>query len=324
MKFTQEEDIQYLLVQQQRYKKLIKSYQVNDLSNAYNQLKQTNEKLDNTIKQQALEIKDLRKQVDDSELKFKKLKTENEKLRKTVHASETSNNTNIHQQLHDIIIEELHRHLLLIYHLSHVSMTLEQFFSSKEVFDDMDNQTTGKFPALQGPSNDPIEGKEISQRHLLTALQQHVKEAKDEEHAKQKIDEIKSDQSPKKFYFKDLQSYQSAYILPEKKQKEETSNPNSIFQQNTKSIQKIKKNQLQKASSLGSESIESVEQEDPSIKEEEIPLPESFTSTPIVPEESETATQEIVEETVDDNTQEAIPETKTFLQQLWHKIKRSD
>lgn len=327
MKYLQEKDIHYLLERQKRYKKLIKSYQVNDMSMEYNQLKKANEKLIVKINQQALDIEKLNNQLSAKETELKEILVDNKRLRNDVANNNPSTTNNITQQLHDMVSKELQRHLFLIYHLSDVLMILDQNFANREVLDIMDNFETNKTEKTQDSSNVTEESKEISQGQFLSVIQRSENEVKPEikENKVDKVAEIKPIQKPKHFYFKDLQSYQSAYILPEnnKKEIENDLKPNSIFHQKTKTIQKIKQNQLQKATSFDPRLVK---KEEPLIEEEKA-TEETVNYSSLVTDTVETApVEEIVEDTIkhDHIEKESVPETKSFLKQLWNKVKSFD
>ncbi|CQR48369.1 hypothetical protein BN1058_02737 [Paraliobacillus sp. PM-2] len=225
MRYEQEE-IQYLLLQQKRYKKLIKSYQRNDVSKEYTILKQKNEKL-------VSQISDLKKEIIALEEKMKNQKKENEhllkqnkqlqqKLEETKASDVVKETTDFLQSL---VADEISVHFLAIYHLYHHWISLNQQ-TTKEVYkmiesnpnhsDDMINKNNA-FPLLSKPADNEGSSNKPSQ--------------------------------PKPFHFKDLQSYKKAYILPEKK-KTITNHEHLLPQSKMKNIKERKEDQLNKSNHL--------------------------------------------------------------------------
>ncbi len=316
----------YLLEKQKRYKKLIKSYQINDISREYSQAKKVNENLTEKINQQTVVIEKLNNQLTNKENELQEIIAENKRLRNEFTNNSSSTTNNIIQQLQDTVTKELQRHLFLIYHLSDVLMMLDQNAANKEVFDIMDNFNTNKTEESQNPSNVAGESKEVSQGQFLSVIQRSENEVKPEikENPVEKTAEIEPIQKPKQFYFKDLQSYKSAYLLPENNLKDEENDlkQNSIFNQKMKTIQKIKQNQLQKATSFNPRLNK---EKEPLIKEK-IPTEEKVETSPLITDKVETVQEETIENTINNDPieKEVVPETETFLKKLWNKVKSLD
>lgn len=352
MKYSQGMDINYLLEKQKRYKKLIKSYQINDISREYNQVKKVNENLTEKINQQTIEIDQLNSQLTNLEIEIEEIIAENIRLRNEVANNNSSTTNNIIQQLQDTVTKELQRHLFLIYHLSDLLMILDQNAANKEVFDIMDNFEAGKTEESQNSSNVVGENKEISQGQFLSVIQRTDNEVKPEtkESPVAKTAEIEPIQKPKQFYFKDIQSYQSAYLLPENKSKdvENELKPVSIFNQKMKTIKKIKQNQLKKASSFNPRLIKKQE----ALIEDEQPTEETIETSPLITENVATVQEEVLvdkektvensplnsdnaepapeKETIEDRPnpdlieKEVVPEADSFFKKLWNKVKSFD
>ncbi|WP_112179552.1 MULTISPECIES: hypothetical protein [Paraliobacillus] len=326
MKYSQGMDMNYLLEKQKRYKKLIKSYQINDISREYSQAKKVNENLTEKINQQTVVIEKLNNQLTNKENELQEIIAENKRLRNEFTNNSSSTTNNIIQQLQDTVTKELQRHLFLIYHLSDVLMMLDQNAANKEVFDIMDNFNTNKTEESQNPSNVAGESKEVSQGQFLSVIQRSENEVKPEikENPVEKTAEIEPIQKPKQFYFKDLQSYKSAYLLPENNLKDEENDlkQNSIFNQKMKTIQKIKQNQLQKATSFNPRLNK---EKEPLIKEK-IPTEEKVETSPLITDKVETVQEETIENTINNDPieKEVVPETETFLKKLWNKVKSLD
>ncbi|WP_182200622.1 hypothetical protein [Paraliobacillus salinarum] len=214
-------EISYLLLQLKRYKKLIKSYQQNDVSEAYMKLKQTNDRLTSQILCLEEEIYSMEEKINKLKLENKELVKENKQLK------QNQTNAMTIDHLQDLLLKEMSAHVLSIYHLYNRWLSIESQ-SDKEVY---------KMSNLIPNQQDSITHK----ADFLTTIN----------HSRVNNTDSKVTPQPEPFHFKDLKSYQEAYMLPEKKQTNK--NPEPFHLQTTpKQIKKMITSQ-KKATTMSSE-----------------------------------------------------------------------
>ncbi|GAA5416428.1 hypothetical protein Pryu01_01463 [Paraliobacillus ryukyuensis] len=216
-------DIHYLLRQQKRYKKIIKSYQQNDLTKEYHALKQMKEKLTSTIMHLQQQNTLLTQQLTEKERKIAVLQKEKEHLQQQLNQP-TENDQGLNM-LQEIVTDEIHFHFMAIYYLYNHWVNLYQH-TSKEVLD-------------------------MTEANHIDAEKEQTHEKKTPLFLNKPNAQTKSlpAPKPKPFHFKDLQDYQQAYILPDK-QSENNLTEQSLFTVKTKQFKKIKANQFKKSNSL--------------------------------------------------------------------------
>ncbi|MFB1050266.1 hypothetical protein [Paraliobacillus sp. JSM ZJ581] len=221
-------DIQYLLLQQKHYKKLIKSYQRNDISKEYAVLKQKNDKLTSEICDLHGKILTLNEKINNQKIESNNLIKKNQRLQYELEKERELNTmTETTDFLQSFIVDEISIHFLAIYHLYNRWISLDQQ-TDKEVH----KVTESK---LNHTENN------INENNFLSTINKTT--------INKKISNSPS--HPKPFHFKDLKSYKKAYLLPEMNKMSSHHNQ-ALLQAKTKQIQKLKEKQSKQTESLDS------------------------------------------------------------------------
>lgn len=218
------EAIYNLLAQQKRYIKIIQSYQRNDLSEEYTMLRQQNDKLTDYLATSQKQVVELQNKIEEQQVFIQQVTEEKQRLEQELEQLKKQHkSSDTHDLLQMLTTEEIYFHFQAIYYLYNHWISLTQTVD-KEV--DELTETDEKMKR-QNEANT-----------LINSLNKHAEEKGST-----------SLKRPKTFHFKDLQVYNQAYILPQKKQTD-TNDELALFNAKTKLIKKIKENQFKKSSSL--------------------------------------------------------------------------
>ncbi|SEN86093.1 hypothetical protein SAMN04488134_102117 [Amphibacillus marinus] len=192
-------------MQQQRYERIIKSYQLNDLSDAYSSLQESYQ----SVVRQLNKYMDKQKQLEDTlamkEVELNTLKQQRSDLANPI----------------DTLVEEQLSNLF-IYHIETFEQLLELFVNSQQ-------HTLKEVDTTMSDDVQPDQAKQLGQGKVREAEQ------------------VTLNEEPKRFNFNDLKSYQSAYIVPDRKETQSNSlRSPQIYLDKKKVLMKLKEKQLQR------------------------------------------------------------------------------
>ncbi len=214
------------IAQQERYEKLIKSYQMNDLTKEYLALKQAYQLL-------LTEYETLKRENDSLTDQLRKKSIDLEQLQKSeiAHSKQIEAGLNLH------VIETLLFHIQAFEQLFDLLCQLDYEISLKEV--------------------DWAMSEENKSNHNETKPDVNLTNEKSSSEA----DPMNEQELPRRFNFKDLKSYQKAYILPEPKEdtQHQLKMP-QVYYDKKKVLMKLKEKQLQRL--LHSKLLQSVADSD--------------------------------------------------------------
>lgn len=273
------------ITQQKRYEKLIKSYQANDLSNEYVQLKEEKEAIKEKLTLQTAENIQLTEELDRKEKEL-------HQLHKVLDSEKLVRNEEIIMFLENFLVEELLQHLQSIDHLIEGISILEQQPSKKEVIHTMSTNN----------SIDNVERTITEQAPRSLSLRKNKNNNEDTD-----------DRKPRPFQFQDLQSYDSAYILPEPAQNSSSKlTPKPLYYDKKLLLKKLKEKQREKIQAQQKSVQDELKHE---VLPEPTPIKEKEVSEPV-------KEQEHVEKVV--VAKESPPRKNAWMQKLANMLKKRE